>query len=352
MKDELFKTNVQLLSSFMRTTERAIVNKFAKLPRAVKLDLPQMLPAVYVPGTRKDRVLLVAHYDTVWDGARIKLENWGSMMVSAHSKVGIGADDRAGIAALWELRNSGHSLLLVPDEEVGCMGSAAVIHFHADKLKDERFALQFDRCGARDLVFYECNNPKFTRFMEQNMPGYRVAQGSVSDISVLCPALNIAGCNISIGFEYEHTASEQLDVLDWYRTVTTAKGLLAGHCPPYVYKRRRYTKKGSRYGRDQYGNMWGQVPPYDPHTGKFDHSYGGDQFDTAHQLDGSRDDFEAWDQYQRVMDGESRSDNNDEAYYWCRDCASLYDHWEINDHTTCNSCGGPLSPERYNDGRS
>lgn len=333
--DETFKRNSKLLSSFMRTTERAIVSKFAKLPGAVKLDIPQCLPAVYVKGSRNDKVLLVAHYDTVWEAAKIKLETWGTMLVSAHSKIGIGADDRAGIAALWELRNSGHSLLIVPDEEVGCVGSSGVVQYHADKLRDERFAIQFDRRGSRDLVYYDCQNPKFERFMKQNMPGFGTAQGSVSDISVLCPALGVAGVNISIGFEYEHTASEQLDVLDWHRTVMTVQQLLTKHCPRYIYKRRR--KKGSRYGNQ-----------YNPHTEKWD--YGQGQFATAHQLDGSRDDFDAWNDYQDIM-AEKRVVTND-AYYWCRDCASLFDEGELTDEAICNSCGGPLTREHYNNGRT
>jgi hypothetical protein len=338
MKDKQFDESTKLLSSFMRTTERAIVNRFAKLPGAVKLDIPQSLPAVYVPGTRTDKVLLVSHYDTVWDAAKIKLETWGTMLVSAHSKRGIGADDRAGIAALWRLRDSGHSLLIVPDEEVGCIGSQAVVAHHRHLLTDERFAIQFDRRGARDLVYYSCANPKFKRFMASNMPGYSEAIGSVSDISVLCPALGIAGVNISIGFEHEHTASEQLDVLDWYRTVTTVAALLDGHCPRYIYKRARFKQKGSGYGQTS--------AKYKDDGRGYD--YGGDQFDqfrTTHQLDGSRDDYDAWHQYQAVMD--ASQDDDSDIYFWCRDCASMYDLFEVSDNEICSSCGGPLTQEIY-----
>ena len=33
---------------------------------------------------------------------------------------GIGADDRAGCAILWLLKDSGHSLLVTNGEEIGC----------------------------------------------------------------------------------------------------------------------------------------------------------------------------------------------------------------------------------------
>ena len=320
-----FETNVKLLSSFMRTTERAIVNKFAKLPRAEKLALPNLLSAVYIPGTRKDRVLLVAHYDTVWGDSKIKIDQWGTMLVSASAKVGIGADDRAGIAALWELRNTGHSLLILPEEETGCRGAQAAIQFHRDRFEKERFALQFDRRGSRDIVLYDCVNRKFELFMEQNMPGYSIAQGSISDISVLCPALGIAGANLSIGFSYEHTASEQLDVLDWWRTVANVQELLSKECPRYVYqKAKRYQFGGhtpARYNED--GRFWDYGPAGQP------------------------DDYHSWaDNYDNYGFAPPDDDRNDQ-YYWCRDCASLFDVDEINDEEVCSSCGGPLSMDTY-----
>ena len=37
---------------------------------------------------------------------------------------GIGADDRAGCAMLWLLRDSGHSLLILDGEEHGQVGAA------------------------------------------------------------------------------------------------------------------------------------------------------------------------------------------------------------------------------------
>lgn len=335
------KTAIQestnLLSSFMRTTERAIVSKFAKLPGAIKLNCPMMLPAVYVPGTRKDRVLLVAHFDTVWGDSKIQLELWGTHLVSANDKVGIGADDRAGIAALWALRDCGHSLLLVPEEECGCLGADALMELHKDRFDKERFAIQFDRRGSRDIVMYGCANNKFDRFMKTNMCGYHIAQGSISDISVLCPALGIAGANLSIGFEHEHSISEQLDVLDWYRTVESVRELLSKECPRYVYKSRWPVQ--SYYGAGKYGTV-----------GRIYDAYGNatNNVATGHMEDLEvYDNFDAWNQYQNSMSGADACAEPAEMFYWCDDCAVMYDDDEMTDHTCCISCGGPLTYEEY-----
>lgn len=333
-KEYHFEPTRKLLSDFMRASERDIVKMFARLPRARKLNFPPyeaLSPAVYIPGTRKDRVLLVAHYDTVWPDAEITLAQWGTCIVSATPKVGIGADDRAGIAALWELRNTGHSLLIVPDEEIGCVGSTAVMDHHRNIFKKEQFAIQFDRRGSHDIVTYNCINKKFDRFMVKNMPNYSKAIGSVSDISIICPALGIAGANLSIGFNQEHTEGEFLDVYDWIRTVTLVRNLLSKQCPRYKYQGRK-RKKYIKYGVTQDG-------------------------------------FEAWNRYRKTMEDGQYHENwdgpsnptwdgslpNDEpqpdGYFWCRDCAVMYDGDEVLDddcgHELCPSCCGPLTMEYY-----
>jgi hypothetical protein len=336
IKDYNFDETLHLLCSFMRASERSIIKKFASLPNAQKLSFPpqqQLLPAVYVPGTRKDKVLLVAHYDTVWGDASIRLERWGTSIVSGSPKVGIGADDRAGIAALWELRDTGHSLLILPDEEVGCMGSKAMIAFHDHLLRDERFAIQFDRRGSRDIVTYNCNNPKFNRFMTQNMPGFSKATGSVSDISVLCPALGIAGANLSIGFDEEHTEGEFLDVYDWIRTVTLVRLLLAKHCPRYVYKARKQNYKYSKYGVKQ--------DTFDNFEAWHDYQISMERAGYGSNWDGPSNPY--WD----ADDDHDHDHDQPDAYYWCRDCAMMYDEDEVSDTEVCNGCGGPLTLEAY-----
>ena len=93
---------------------------------------------VYIPGSRKDRVLLVAHADTVFDNFNghheVILD--GDIYHSMEYKVGIGADDRAGCAILYLLKNSGHSLLITNGEEIGCKAAHSIKNFHKELLRN------------------------------------------------------------------------------------------------------------------------------------------------------------------------------------------------------------------------
>ena len=82
---------------------------------------------LYIEGTRPDKVVLVAHADTFFDErygwpqvAHTLDERDGAIYSINEGNIGLGADDRAGCAILWLLRNSGHSLLITDGEEDGC----------------------------------------------------------------------------------------------------------------------------------------------------------------------------------------------------------------------------------------
>ena len=245
---------------FMMTSERVIVQQFLKLRGAVLIHTPHG-NAVYVPATRSDAVLLVAHTDTVWFDANIQLHQFGDIVTSAVKGIGIGADDRAGIAALWELRSAGHAMLLVPEEESGCKGSTWIADNAAHILARHNFMIQFDRRGGLDLVTYDCDNPAFNNYLlNQLRPedrgtyvedrsfgydtgaagGFKMASGSFSDIAVLAPVAGIAAVNISIGFRNEHTERESLNLAEWRNTVESVRVLLAAECPHFEYIESKY----------------------------------------------------------------------------------------------------------------
>lgn len=214
------------LTKFMCATEKQIVRKFRQLPDAQVIQCDDHGDAIYIPGKRTNSVLLVAHYDTVWGDGQVRVAQDGFILKSTRDNTGIGADDRAGVAALWLLRNSGHALLIVPAEETGCRGSRVVAQDKRDLLALHAFAIQFDRRGGHDLVTYDCDNTDFNDFLLAAFPGYHLSPGSFSDISELCPAGGIAGVNISIGYRREHTANETLDLLDFARTLMLTRSLL------------------------------------------------------------------------------------------------------------------------------
>ena len=108
--------------------------------------------------------MLVAHADTVWDELYEKKPASQRLISSRNSagqltlsgknkKYGIGADDRAGCAILWLLRDTGHSLLILNGEESGQQGANYLKNECPDLFKEinqHHFALQFDRRNASD----------------------------------------------------------------------------------------------------------------------------------------------------------------------------------------------------------
>jgi hypothetical protein len=185
---------------------------------------------VYIPGTRTNRVLLVAHTDTVWDGyasfpAPVRYKN-GEVYSSIPGQ-GIGADDRAGCALLWFLRGLGHSLLLTSGEESGCLGSRWIMQHNQDiatEIQQHQFLMQFDRSGSRDYKCYQSGTPPFRRYIDK-MTGYREPDRySGTDIAVL--ADRVCGVNLSIGYYLQHTARERLVLREWDNTRNRVSGWL------------------------------------------------------------------------------------------------------------------------------
>jgi hypothetical protein len=150
---------------------------------------------------------------------------------SGRKGVGIGADDRAGCAALWLLRDLPNaSLLIVPEEETGCRGSGAIMADARGRaaIGDHAFAIQFDRRGDSDCVFYDLDDDsRFIPYVLDAMGApYDYNGGSFSDISEICPAMGFAGVNLSIGFDNEHTPNEILDLAAFARTVSRVRAWL------------------------------------------------------------------------------------------------------------------------------
>lgn len=194
----------------------------------------------YIPGTRKDRVLLVAHADTFFDipGISHSLELEEGSYFSGNSEAGIGADDRAGCAILWLLRNMGHSLLITDGEEYGAVAAGRIATEFPDiydELNSHCYMLEFDRRHGDD---YKCYNipvtSEFVNFIESETGYHDAGKSSSTDIVKLCR--DICGVNLSVGYYYEHTPDECLVFSEWQHTLEIARKMLT---PP----QKRFTLK-------------------------------------------------------------------------------------------------------------
>ena len=156
-------------------------------------------------------IALAAHLDTVFytTPKKIYYDRSKKVMWSPH---GLGADDRAGIFAIIKIIKSGllPHIIFTTDEEKGALGAEELVKFGNPFENNLKYIIQLDRHGIDDCVFYQCNNLDFIEYVEKF--NFREAFGSFTDISIICPAWEIAGVNLSIGYSNEHTYTEYLDI--------------------------------------------------------------------------------------------------------------------------------------------
>lgn len=232
-----------------------ILSFFAQLPGAIRKKGKHPLEQfVYIPGKRKDRVLLVAHADTVWHSyygnpQRAQLHFADGIFSSANPLCGIGADDRAGCAMVWALRDTGHSLLIVDGEEKGKFG-AKFLRKHYPSLFREinrhLFILELDWAGTNGCLYNQVDNsdtfksyiPEQTGFTDSHKKGG-------CDLQILCHS--ICGANMATGWHFCHSPNETLVVSEWentYRILNIFLGKTHPRFPiPFQFRIRRTLRR-------------------------------------------------------------------------------------------------------------
>lgn len=208
---------------------KSIVNKsqgdlkswlFNKLPGTISSK-----GYLYRPGTIP--ILLCAHMDTVHLDLAREI-SWQKDNVS--SPQGIGGDDRCGIYIILKiLEKCDCHVAFFEDEEVGGIGSGI---FADDICRGTSipvdFVIEFDRKGAKDSVYYDVGSSALRRFVEST--GYfEEAAGSFTDICHICPALGVAGVNLSSGYYKPHTTDEYVVPSEVDRIITEAVKLIRLH---------------------------------------------------------------------------------------------------------------------------
>lgn len=211
----------------------------------------------YIIATGEIPVALVAHADTVFKvpPSLFFYDQEANVMWSPD---GMGADDRAGIFSMVKIISSGLKphIIITTDEESGCIGANKLVTKYSDHPFDElKFIIQLDRRGTEDSVYYDCANPEFEKFI--NAFGFKTAQGSFSDISVLAPVWGIAAVNFSIGYQDEHSYQERLHVGEMFNTIDKVCNILThvrdNECANYEYIEDLYI---GRYGYPYEDSWW------------------------------------------------------------------------------------------------
>jgi len=219
---------------------------------------------LYSPGSHP--VLLVAHLDTVHQKTPtlFYIDKTQSPDGDLWCEEGIGGDDRCGVFIITELiKKLDCHVLFTEDEESGGWGAK---DFCESGIKpDVHFIVEFDRQGNSDAVFYACDNPEFTSFVENY--GFRKSEGTFSDISFIAPALGIGAVNLSSGYYHAHSRQEIIRVADVDSIIERASRLLSNVGTRYGYIARKYSEwdweSEVRFGDWRYGEKNGDAQcPY------------------------------------------------------------------------------------------
>lgn len=200
-------------------------------------------------------IVLTAHMDTVHKervNTTYEYKNaTGDYIIS--SPQGIGGDDRCGIYMIMNILRKGYRPYIVfcEDEEIGCVGSARFCQTdYIKELRECKYIIELDRAHSKDAVYYDCDNPEFEAFITETT-GYKTEWGSCSDISELCPAIGIAGVNLSCGYYNAHQLDEYVNMTEMENTQDVVEKLLNTECVQYEYIEAKH------YYGNYYGNYYG-----------------------------------------------------------------------------------------------
>lgn len=216
--------NIKLLKKILQMNDVQLLYNLKKLLKdfGYKKINNKMPYFVYAEGDIP--IMLVAHVDTVHRNPpkNIYFDQEEGIMWSPD---GLGADDRAGVYAIIQILKDGYRphILFTNYEESGGIGATKFASTVLPPL-DLKFIIELDRRGFNDCVFYDCDNVNFINFIESF--GFKTANGSFSDISFICPIFEVAGVNLSVGYDREHSNFETLNVFWLKNTILNVERIL------------------------------------------------------------------------------------------------------------------------------
>jgi len=184
---------------------------------------------LYAPGSIP--VLLVAHLDTVHQCAP-EIICYSNDRRYIMSPQGIGGDDRAGVYMILQIiQQAKCHVLFCEDEEIGGIGASKFIKSKIPL--PVYYIIEVDRQGDNDAVYYRCDNPEFTTFVDEF--GFQSAHGSFSDISIIAPHYGIAAVNISSGYYNAHRTHEYIDMNAVQHNISRIVKMVNAEYGPFKY---------------------------------------------------------------------------------------------------------------------
>lgn len=239
----------------------------------------------YVYAQGKFPVLLVAHLDTVHEKSPEPIV-YDMTKDSYYSPNGIGGDDRCGVYMILEIiKKHNCSVLFCEDEESGCIGAKKFVKTDLAKELEFNYAIELDRRGHNDAVFYDCDNPDFEDFITKDF--YDTAYGSFTDICTVAPIVGCAAVNLSCGYYSAHTEKEYVVMSEMEKSIEEVCKILERTTEDDKFEYIEAKYKGYGYGGyycgsySGYGGYSNNSKNYSAYGGYSENGYSGwcDEYD-------------------------------------------------------------------------
>ena len=239
-------TFIDICELDQKKLKAALVNKLNKM------NYKPIVQDGFIYAEGEVPVLLVAHMDTVHhDNCTIICTSENGDVVM--SPQGIGGDDRCGIFMILEtIKELKCSVLFTEDEEKGCIGAGKFVKSGIKPTVALNYIIEYDRKGADDAVFYDCDNTEFEAFVTDKEIGFKTAFGSCSDICDIAPYLDLAAVNLSCGYYNQHTQHEYVKMSEMMRNIERGKQLIRKPSGKFIWIEAEPVYKYS-YGKGSYG---------------------------------------------------------------------------------------------------
>lgn len=273
--DLKLKADVKLLTQLMKRDNDSIVPFITDLLTlaGINYTIDEHDNILASRGMVKGSPLLIAHHDTVLDSPAPYLTIAGDYIVGIDyngRQTGIGADDRAGCAAIFQLIDHlpNVSVMFCAQEEYGCVGSSQV---QFKQFNNASLALQLDRRWSGisgDACYYSNGVQMASKVFRKDTRdiikryGYKFETGICTDIGELKGrGLLPSGLNLSVGYDREHMQSECLSLYLYERSINLALSLCKfcqGKQYPFNSPKIKTTqwRNGNWYNTRDYRSRW------------------------------------------------------------------------------------------------
>lgn len=239
----------------MKSNEQQIIEliqKYAKLNKDALWDVEVHKRFVIVTPKQPDHYPLVcSHYDTVrhtpLSGYKIKKD------IITSIEGALGGDDRCGVAIALSLMQAGvlANYAFFDEEECGAGGSRDFLIETPWIAKESSCYIGLDRRGHADAAVYNYRSDKLLDVV--GVYGFKEANGTMTDVSVIEENLPKATVNLSVGFNHEHTSNETIHIDVVMNTLQAMKEIVDTCTGAYFDDLEAFS--GNYYG-DYYGDRY------------------------------------------------------------------------------------------------